>query len=106
VNSIEWLREAKTKPRLNYTIELYGDKRFLLETRLTFPQKMLKIIPMSQRTAIIKKETPTQKMPKAFFVIDAVSSQQSAVSSQQSAVSSQQSAVSSQQSAVSSIHIF
>jgi hypothetical protein len=73
------------------------------EDPLTSSQKRLKIIPMSQRTAMIKKETPTQKMPKAFFVSDPVSSQQSAVSSQQSAVSSQQSAVSSQQSI---IHIF
>ena len=47
----------------------------------------------------IDYKTPTQKMPKAFFVSDR---QQSTVNSQQSTVNSQQSTVNSQQSTVNS----
>ena len=51
-------------------------------------------------------QTPTQKMPSAFFVSDrqqsTVNSQQSTVNSQQSTVNSQQSTVNSQQSTVNS----
>ena len=49
-------------------------------------------------------QTPTQKMPSAFFVSDrqqsTVNSQQSTVNSQQSTVNSQQSTVNSQQSII------
>jgi hypothetical protein len=79
--------------RLKTVMAIYSKQ---VKTPLPKSPENSKILPMSQKTAIINNKTPTQKMPKAFFVNDPVSSQQSAVSSQQSAVSSQQSAVSSQ----------
>jgi len=53
---------------------------------------------MTEKIALLGKrnfqtkdlKTPTQKMPKAFFVSDPVNSQQSTVNSQQSTVNSQQ----------------
>ena len=53
---------------------------------------------MAEETALLGKkniQTPTRKMPKAFFVSDPVNSQQSTVNSQQSTVNSQQSTVNS-----------